>query len=90
MKKRKNFDKRLRIQLFAAVLANGYLLGFFKGKIFTGNTKQLCVPVLNCYSCPGALGACPIGAMQAVLGGRKHNFTFYAVGMVILFGVLLG
>lgn len=70
MKKRKSFNKRPLIQLLAAALTNGYLVGFMKGKIFTGRTKQICVPVLNCYSCPGALGACPIGAMQAVLGGR--------------------
>lgn len=89
MKKTK-FIKRPLIQLLAAALTNGYFIGFFKGKIFTGSTKQICVPVLNCYSCPGALGACPIGAMQAVLGGRKHNFTFYVVGMVMLFGVLFG
>lgn len=90
MNKRKHFQWRPLIQLLAAAITNGYLVGFMKGKIFTGNSKQICVPVLNCYSCPGALGACPIGAMQAVLGGKKHNFTFYVVGTVMLFGVLFG
>ncbi len=47
------------------------------------------MPVLNCYSCPGALGACPIGAMQAVAGGR-HKFSFYVLGLLALFGTVLG
>lgn len=47
------------VQLLAAVLFNGYAIGFRKGKIFTGSSKALCVPVLNCYSCPGALGGMP-------------------------------
>lgn len=89
-KEKKHGRFRLLIQLLAAVLVNGYAVGFAKGKIFTGKSKMLCVPVLNCYSCPGALGACPIGAMQAVAGGRKHNFSFYVLGTLMLFGVVLG
>ncbi len=76
-------------QLFFAVFINGYVVGFRRGKIFTGKSKALCVPVLNCYSCPGALGACPIGALQEVLGGGKH-IPFYVLGTLMLFGVLLG
>lgn len=82
--------RRLGIQLLFAALFNGYAVGFAKGQIFSGASKGFCVPVLNCYSCPGALGACPLGAMQAVAGGYKHNFSFYAVGTVMLFGVVLG
>lgn len=82
--------RRLAIQTLAAALFNGYVLGFAKGKIFTGTTKMVCVPVLNCYSCPGALGACPIGALQAVLGSSKYGFSFYVIGLIMLFGVTLG
>ena len=78
-----------KTQLLSAALFNGYAIGFQKGKIFTGGAKTVCVPVLNCYSCPGALGACPIGSLQAVLGGRK-NFPFYVLGALMLFGVVLG
>ena len=78
------------VQLIAAALFNGYLIGFQKGKIFTGSTKAFCVPVLNCYSCPGALGACPIGALQTALGGIRHHFPFYVLGMLMLFGIVLG
>ena len=55
---------RLVVQLAAAVIANGYVAGFAKGKLFTGPTKAVCLPVLNCYSCPGAIGGCPIGSLQ--------------------------
>ena len=78
------------IQLISAALLNGYAAGFQKGKIFTGGTKAVCVPVLNCYSCPGALGACPIGSLQAAVGGVRHHFPFYVLGLLTLFGVVLG
>ena len=78
------------VQLVSAVLVNGYLVGFQKGKIFTGGTKAVCVPVLNCYSCPGALGACPIGSLQAAVGGMKRHFPFYVLGLLMLFGIVLG
>ena len=78
------------VQLCSAVLFNGYALGFQRGKIFTGRSKAVCVPVLNCYSCPGALGACPIGSLQASLGGVNRRFPFYVLGLLMLFGVVLG
>ena len=78
------------VQLISAVLVNGYLIGFQKGKIFSGGTKAVCVPVLNCYSCPGALGACPIGALQAAVGGMTRHVPFYVLGLLMLFGVVLG
>ena len=91
MKNKENISRtRLIIQIIMAVFFNGYVIGFAKGKIFTGATKALCVPVLNCYSCPGALGSCPIGALQSVLGGRKHRFPFYVLGFIMLFGIVFG
>lgn len=81
---------RLWVQIAFTALTNGYVLGFVKGRIYTGPTKALCVPGLNCYSCPGALGACPIGSLQAVLGSRNYRFSFYIVGFLIFIGSLLG
>jgi len=78
------------VQVISTALFNGYVIGFAEGKIFTGATKALCVPVLNCYSCPGALGACPIGALQAVIGGTKHSVSFYVIGSMMLFGTVFG
>lgn len=81
---------RLWTQIAVTAVTNGYAAGFIKGKIYTGPTKRLCVPGLNCYSCPGALGSCPIGSLQAVLGSRKYQFSFYIVGFLILVGALIG
>lgn len=80
--------RRILIQTAAALLLNGYAAGFLHGKIWTGRSKAICVPVLNCYSCPAALGACPIGAMQAAAGSGR--LPFYAAGTLALVGMLLG
>ena len=58
---------RWKIQALSTLLTNAHLTGFFTGKIFKGNLKGFCVPGLNCYSCPGAIGSCPIGSLQAVI-----------------------
>ena len=88
--KAKRADRiRMFIQAAACVFFNGYAAGFTKQTIFKGNAKGVCVPVLNCYSCPGALGACPIGALQSILGAQ-HKVPFYVLGALTLFGVVLG
>lgn len=81
---------RHAVQIAFTALTNGYAYGFLKGKIFTGGTKNFCVPGLNCYSCPGALGSCPIGSLQAVLGDRNFKFSFYIVGFLIFVGAIFG
>ena len=83
-------DKRKIVQILSALFTNGYIKGFFKGKIYTGNLKKICVPGLNCYSCPGALGSCPIGSLQAVIGSMMHKFSFYVIGLITGIGVLFG
>ena len=92
MKSNKNPLVRFRgwIQAAATLLTNIYIPNLFKGKIYQGNIKTMCVPGLNCYSCPAATGACPIGAFQAVVGSSKFKFTYYITGFFILLGVLLG
>ncbi|WP_053955981.1 4Fe-4S binding protein [Inediibacterium massiliense] len=83
-------DKRTLTQIIASIAANGNIKGFFEGNIFKGNSKKLCVPGLNCYSCPGALGSCPIGSLQAVIGSIKYNFSFYVIGFMSLMGIIFG
>ena len=78
------------IQAAAALLTNIHLPNFFKGGIYQGKGKAVCVPGLNCYSCPAASGACPIGSFQAVVGSSKFSFSYYITGFLILLGVLLG
>lgn len=82
--------KRRLIQLYAALLTNANLKGFFTGKIYTGDTKQMCVPGLNCYSCPGAVGACPLGALQDSLAQSNKSAPAYILGILLMFGLLLG
>ena len=72
------------------MLTNGYVAGFLKGGIYKGELKTVCVPGLNCYSCPGAVGACPVGALQAVLGEQGKWFSFYVVGFLMLVGAFFG
>ena len=55
------------IQAGATLLTNLHLQNFLKGGLYQGAGKTVCVPGLNCYSCPAASGACPIGAFQAVV-----------------------
>lgn len=81
---------RLLVQICFTALTNGYATGFVNGTIYKGASKQVCVPGLNCYSCPGALGACPIGAFQAVVADRNHFFAFYVVGFFLLIGAVFG
>ena len=78
------------IQAGAVLVTNLHLPNFIKGGIYQGKGKNVCVPGLNCYSCPAASGACPIGAFQAVAGSSKFRFSYYIFGFLILLGVLLG
>ena len=91
-KKKTNPLARFRgfIQAGATLLTNIHLPNFAKGTLYQGSGKYVCVPGLNCYSCPGAAGACPVGAFQAVVGSSKFRFSYYITGILILFGVLLG
>ncbi|MCI9379704.1 MAG: 4Fe-4S binding protein [Dorea sp.] len=88
--KEKKGWKRHGVQALWALLTNSYLAGFARGKIYQGKLKNLCVPGLNCYSCPGALGACPIGAVQAVIGSWNFKLAFYAAGFLMFVGALAG
>ena len=78
------------MQAAAFLLQNPKLHHFFLGTIETGGTKVVCAPGLNCYSCPAAAGACPIGSLQSALTPQKPSFPFYVPGFLLLFGVLFG
>ncbi len=78
------------VQALWALLSNSYLAGFVSGKIYKGKLKNLCVPGMNCYSCPGALGSCPIGAMQAVIGSWNFKLALYVSGFLMLIGAIVG
>jgi len=89
--------KRRLFQIFSTLGFNIYLPSFFKGEIFQGNTKGACVPILNCYSCPSAIGACPIGSIQNFFATLKFNlsivsyqFGLYVIGVLGAVGSLVG
>lgn len=82
--------KRRLIQLCAALLYNLNLKGFKEASIYMGKSKGLCVPGLNCYSCPGAVGSCPLGTLQNALSAMDRKLPFYILGVLLLLGVTLG
>jgi hypothetical protein len=82
--------KRKLVQTGAMIAGNGYLVGFLKGKIYQGPTKNVCLPGLNCYSCPGALGACPLGSLQSSIADPYQRISFYVLGFLILLGGIFG
>ncbi len=82
--------KRQIIQVLCAVLYNINFRGFVTGNIYQGSAKSVCVPGLNCYSCPGAAASCPLGSFQTALVSSKYKTPYYIAGLLLLFGILLG
>lgn len=72
------------------LLTNANFKGFFTGRIYSGPAKSVCVPGLNCYSCPGALGSCPLGSLQNALGQKTFKIPYYVLGLLLFFGALFG
>ena len=90
MKRLKQKNIRLLFQVIYTIVTNGYVYGYLTGKIYKGNLKYTCVPGLNCYSCPGAVGACPLGALQSALNGKGFRVPFAALGFLFIFGSIFG
>lgn len=96
MKKIKEFfkglipSKRRLIQVYAALLYNANLMGFVTGNIFVGKSKMVCLPGMNCYSCPGAIGACPLGSLQTALSSKNYKTITYLIGILLLYSIILG
>lgn len=82
--------RRRLVQLICAVLYNCHITGFAKGTIYQGDVKGICMPGLNCYSCPSAVFSCPLGSLQSALLSSKYRFPYYMLGVLLLFGILFG
>ncbi len=78
------------MQIMALLLGNANWPGFVNGSLYQGSLKNLCLPGLNCYSCPGALGACPLGSLQNGLADPFMRIPFYVLGFLILTGSIMG
>jgi polyferredoxin len=72
--------KRIYVQITSAV--------FFNLPFLATYLKYAPVPVFNCYACPLAAGACPIGTLQFFF--TTGQFPVFAVGALFLMGILLG
>lgn len=81
---------RLTVQAISFAFSNGYVNGWSKGRIYTGPVKKICLPGLNCYSCPGAILSCPIGSLQAVLASGTFRFSLYVMGFIGMIGMFFG
>ncbi len=56
--------------------------------LYGGPFRSICVPGLNCHSCPAAVLACPIGILQYYMA--THSFPFYIIGFLALIGIVAG
>lgn len=84
--------RRKIVQAAAALAANSsFLFGQTRiDRIYQGSLKQFCTPGLNCYACPYAVNACPLGSLQHFIGYGKYHFSLYVGGFLLLFGALAG
>ena len=82
--------KRKLMQLYFALLLNANVQNFATGAINQDRTKIVCAPGINCYSCPGAIGACPVGSLQASFSSTNHSSIYYVVGILLLYCILFG
>ncbi len=83
-------SQRKWLQSLFVIGSNSYFAGFFKGTIYKGSLKNACLPGLNCYSCPGAIASCPLGAIQNAFADPRQKISFYVLGFLTLTGALLG
>jgi len=90
-------SRRRWIQILSLIVLNPVIPNFFTGTIVQARSKGICVPVLNCYSCPAALGACPIGSLQHTFAGIRTRLSLgelqlglYTLGSIGIVGSLVG
>lgn len=95
MLKEKNTSKKNRIslkrrwiQLLSALIYNCDFSSLYSFSVSKSKLKHICVPGLNCYSCPGAISSCPLGAIQNSLCNGK--IPFFVTALIILFGTFFG
>ena len=86
------------VQLAATALTNAWwLFPWSNTGLYTGRLKTVCAPGLNCYSCPAAVAACPIGSLQNFMATLRPTMEsggfqpgFYVLGWLGMLGALSG
>ncbi len=71
-----------------AFLFNSYFAVFSTKTLYDGSLRNVCVPGLNCHSCPTALMGCPIGIAQHF--AAMHTFPWFLIGFLGVIGVISG
>ncbi|MCE5254674.1 MAG: 4Fe-4S binding protein [Actinomycetia bacterium] len=89
--------RRRWVQILSTVVLNPIVPNYFTGTIVQAQSKGICVPVLNCYSCPAAIGACPIGSLQHAVASIRFRLStgefqagLYVLGSLGVVGSLVG
>lgn len=81
------YRRMLQVGL-GVVFTNSYIPIIWTKELYSGPLRNVCIPGLNCHSCPFSILACPIGVLQSVMS--IHQFPFYILGFVALIGMLVG
>lgn len=71
-------------------MVNPYIKNYLRPELYQGKLKNICVPSLNCWSCPAAAYSCPIGAIQNFVSYSKYLLSFYTIGTLALVMSLTG
>ncbi|MBU1651244.1 FAD-dependent oxidoreductase [bacterium] len=56
--------------------------------VYGGPLRNVCVPGLNCHSCPTALMGCPIGMLQHF--SATHRIPWFLIGFLTIIGLVSG
>ena len=78
---------RRHCQLALVFLLNARLSGRFLYDL-----RGVCFPALNCWACPTAAVACPLGALQNAIGDMRAVLILplYILGSIIAASAVLG
>ena len=74
---------RLRVQIMAAVAFN---------LLFIYDLRGICIPALNCWACPIASFACPMGALQNAMPAMRATVLapIYVLGSIFVACAIMG
>ena len=77
----------LRIRRFVQFIA-----AFGVNALFLYDLRFICVPVLNCWACPVASFACPMGAFQSGVAAMRGALLlpFYVLGTILAVSAIIG
>jgi ferredoxin len=70
------------------LLFNAYWGVLSTKMVYGGPLRKVCVPGLNCHSCPTALMGCPIGMLQHF--SATHRIPWFLIGFLGIIGLLSG